>query len=278
MQLALFILDAFAEHLFEGNPAAVMPMRTWLDDAVLGQLAAENRCSETAFYRPCAPPGRTAGPRVAYELRWFSPSVEVELCGHATLAAAGQLFDDVHPREREIAFSTASGWLVARRAGRRRVCLDLPSQLLQPVPVDPVVSAALGLEVLEAHLGADLVLIARDADAVRALSPDWRVLRRLPVRGVAVSAPSDEHGVDFVSRWFGAQAGIDEDPVTGSLHCALGPLWADRLGRARLFARQLSARGGSLALEVRDGRVQVTGGYVRYAAGVVTLSSAEVGT
>ncbi|MDF2051045.1 PhzF family phenazine biosynthesis protein, partial [Arthrobacter sp. Cr_A7] len=230
MRIPLIQIDAFATRPFEGNPAAVMPLERWLDDSVLQQLAEENNLSETAFIVPEIPDGATpfdfAQP--AYHLRWFTPAIEVDLCGHATLATASYLFTDVHPDAKRLQFWSRSGWLYVERDGEGYV-LDFPSEMPEPVAVDPVVSEALGVPALEAFLATDLIHVVEDAETVRTLSPDFGALAKLPVRGVVVTAAGGETGYDFVSRFFGARAGIDEDPVTGSAHSQLAPLWAGRL-------------------------------------------------
>ncbi|MFC6023040.1 PhzF family phenazine biosynthesis protein [Plantactinospora solaniradicis] len=290
MRLRLIQIDAFADRVFRGNPAAVMPLPSWLPDPVLQDIAEENNLSETAFYvadlpsdagpPPKAEPPPDAEPpsadTPAYHLRWFTPAVEVDLCGHATLATAGQLFEDVHPEAGRILFWTRSGWLPVSRTDRDgELELDFPAGDLRPVPESDEVSAAavtaLGIDPEFRFQDTDLVYVLRDAAAVRAVVPDFTALARLPVRGAVVTAPSDTDGVDFVSRWFGAGAGAFEDPVTGSAHSQIAPYWAKRLGRPRLTARQLSARGGTLGCEVDGDRVRLRGTWRRYLDGTATI-------
>ncbi|MBF9134268.1 PhzF family phenazine biosynthesis protein [Plantactinospora sp. S1510] len=278
MRLRLIQIDAFADRVFRGNPAAVMPLPSWLPDPVLQDIAVENNLSETAFYVADLPPDVTATPddAPAYHLRWFTPAVEVDLCGHATLATAGHLFEDVHPEAARIHFWTRSGWLAVRRTGRDgELELDFPAGNLRPVPdsddVSAVAVAALGIEPELRLRDTDLVYVLRDAEAVRAVLPDFTALGRLPVRGVLVTAPGDTDGVDFVSRFFGADAGAFEDPVTGSAHSQIAPYWAERLGRPRLTARQLSARGGTVGCEVDGDRVRLRGTWRRYLDGTATI-------
>ncbi|MDG4830786.1 PhzF family phenazine biosynthesis protein [Solwaraspora sp. WMMD1047] len=289
MRIRLVQIDAFADRPFEGNPAAVMPLPWWLPDALLHRIAAENNLSETAFYTDALPAGvdRPDGSDGAYHLRWFTPAVEVDLCGHATLAAAGQLFDDRHPDGGRLSFWTRSGWLHVRRGDRDGLLvLDFPAEPLTPVPAgDPLLSAAstaLGVTTPHALRGTDLFLVLPEPAAVRAVTPDFSALARLPIRGVAVAAPGDGtgggdgggsggDGFDFVSRWFGGNSGVGEDPVTGSAHSQLAPYWAARLGRRRLTARQLSARGGTVVCEVDGDRVRLAGTYHRYLDGMVTI-------
>lgn len=274
MHIPLIHIDAFATQLFEGNPAAVMPLQAWLEDDVLQQLAEENNLSETAFVVaeiPAeAPPFDSSQP--AYHLRWFTPAIEVDLCGHATLATASYLFTDVHPDAKRLQFWSRSGWLFVERDGDGFI-LDFPSEMPQPVAVDPSVTQALGVRALEAFLATDLIHIVKDAETVRTLTPDFGAIAKLPVRGVVVTAAGDGTGHDFVSRFFGARAGIDEDPVTGSAHSQLAPLWAGRLGTSVLSARQLSARGGTVLCRVEGERTLLSGTCVRYLEGTVWLAA-----
>jgi PhzF family phenazine biosynthesis protein len=278
MRLRLFQLDAFADQIFQGNPAAVMPLASWLPDPVLQAIAEENNLSETAFYVAELPGTATPPPTddPAYHLRWFTPQTEVDLCGHATLATAGQLFEDVHPDARGLLFWTRSGWLPVSRAGRDgELELDFPAGVLAPVPDSDEVSAAvveaLGVAPEIRLRDTDLVYVLRDAAAVRAVTPDFSTMARQPVRGAIVTAPGDTDGVDFVSRWFGAGAGAFEDPVTGSAHSQIAPYWAERLGRTRLTARQLSRRGGTVHCEVDGDRVRLRGAYRRYLEGTAVI-------
>lgn len=270
-------IDAFADQVFRGNPAAVMPLPSWLPDPVLQNLAAENNLSETAFYTDRLPVGveSPTGSDAAYHLRWFTPSIEVDLCGHATLATAGHLFDDVHPDGRRISFWTRSGWLHVCPGGRDgELVMDFPAEPLESVPAGDALAAAalaaVGVTAEATMRGTDLFFVLRDQAAVLAVAPDFTVLGRLPVRGVVVTAPGDG-GVDFVSRFFGAAAGVGEDPVTGSAHSQIAPYWARRLGRSRLTARQLSERGGTVTCDVDGDRVRLGGTYRRYLEGTATI-------
>ncbi|MCW2524730.1 MAG: putative phenazine biosynthesis protein PhzF family protein [Frankiales bacterium] len=289
MDIPLIWIDAFAERLFEGNPAAVMPLAEWLPDRTLQALAAENNLSETAFY--CSVLPAAAAPEAAaqsaagsagtqdavaagptYHLRWFTPSIEVDLCGHATLATAAHLLDDVHPKDSHVRFWTRSGWLRVTRSGPRQLTMDFPSEPLLPVAPDPVVAAALGVTPTECRRATDLIYVVAAAEKIAALRPDFAVLAGLDARGVIVTAPGEAgSGFDFVSRWFGAGAGIGEDPVTGSAHSQIAPYWAERLGKSKLTARQLSARGGTVRCEVVGDRVLITGSYRRYLDATVHL-------
>lgn len=275
MDIPLIQIDAFADAPFTGNPAAVMPLTAWLDDELLQQIAEENNLSETAFLVRRAPQ-EEAPADPAYDLRWFTPALEVALCGHATLASAAYLLDDVHPEAERVRFHTLSGWLVVERAGERRLAMDFPADRLEPVTVDEHVASVLGVPVTEMYQAMDLVCVVAEPAMVADLTPDQTALVQLQQRGVVVTAATagraDWPDVDFVSRWFGAGAGVGEDPVTGSAHTQLMPYWAPRLGRDRLRARQLSARGGELECELRGDRVRLVGGYRRYLEGVAHIA------
>ena len=261
MELPIYQVDAFADRVFAGNPAAVMPLSHWLDDVTLQALAMENNLSETAFVVAC---------EGGYELRWFTPSVEVNLCGHATLAAAHTLFEHLDHAGNEVRFQTRSGALRVLREGSL-LTLDFPATPLVTTDVDLAICRALGATASEAVIAPDnphaVVYVYEFEQDVAALHPDFSALRAASEHCVIATAPGED--CDFVSRFFGPQVGIDEDPVTGSAHCALVPYWAKRLGQRKLQARQISARGGSLACELREGRVLMSGRAVTFMHGVV---------
>lgn len=266
MQLRLYQIDAFAGELFEGNPAAVCPLEGWLPDSVLQAIAAENNLSETAFFAPLAKGG-------AYRLRWFTPQQEVPLCGHATLATAFVVFTEMAPERTAVTFESASGRLTVRRREGLLV-MDFPALAMAVCPEPPAdLVAGLGREpaaVYRVEADANYFAIYDDEEAVRSLAPDLGRLAALHPYGVAVSAPGRE--ADCVSRYFAPSYGIPEDPVTGSIHCALVPYWAERLGRARIHAVQASARGGALFCTDRGERVEIGGTAVKYLEGTITLS------
>ena len=239
MKLPLYQLDAFTSRRFGGNPAAVVLLDRWLPDSTLAAIAAENNLAETAFVIARA----NLSP-----LRWFTPAVEVDLCGHATLAAADVLFRYCYPQFDRLAFSTKSGELVVTRAGDL-LTMDFPARPGAPVAVSDALTAALGSRPREAYLARDLLAIFDTESEVRALRPDFARVAALDAFALTVSAPGDT--VDFVSRFFAPGVGIDEDPVTGSAHCTLMPYWAARLGKNALRAQQVSARGGDLWCELR---------------------------
>ncbi len=270
MEVLLHQIDAFADAPFSGNPAAVMPLPSWLPDALLQQLAEENNLAETAFYTSRLPPeaGVPPGEWPAFHLRWFTPKVEVALCGHATLASAAQILVDMHPGEDRVSFYTRSGWLHVDRTDDDEFVLDLPVVPSIPVQPDPALVAALGVRPVRAYSGTDEVIVVATEQEVRDAAPVLSAFPALP-RAAIVTAPGDS--VDFVSRFFGPGVGVPEDPVTGSAHAQLVPLWSEQLGRTELRARQLSRRGGSLRCELAGQRVLLFGRCRRYLDGVVTL-------
>lgn len=265
MQLPIYQADAFTSELFGGNPAALVPLQQWLADEVLQAIAAENNLAETAF----TVPGENG-----FELRWFTPAAEVPLCGHATLVSAHLLWTELGCTDEEIRFATKSGELRVRREGEL-IALDFPAQPPQEIPVKPEFAAAIGGQPLRAwaHPGnRDMMLLEfTGAAEVSELQPDFRAVAALPYNGVICTAPGDEFQCDFVSRFFAPAIGIDEDPVTGSAHTLLTPLWASRRDKTELSARQISARGGLLQCELRGERVIMRGTAVTYLRGQISL-------
>jgi predicted PhzF superfamily epimerase YddE/YHI9 len=261
MQLRMLQIDAFADAVFEGNPAAVVPLDTWLPEPTLQAIAAENNLSETAFFAPRAGGG--------FDLRWFTPAAEVDLCGHATLAAGYALLEVIGTPGDAVRFETKSGPLQVRRAGAR-FALDLPSRPASPCAPPPGLAAALGASPREVLVARDYVAVFEAEAAVRALAPEFGALARDVDRMVIATAPGDE--VDFVSRFFAPAMGVNEDPVTGSAHCTLTPLWAGRLGRTALRARQVSQRGGNLDCALVGERVSLIGGAALYLDGRISLA------
>jgi predicted PhzF superfamily epimerase YddE/YHI9 len=259
MRAPIYQVDAFASELFRGNPAAVVILERWLPDDTLQSIAAENNLSETAFVIPGAP---TSG------LRWFTPTVEVDLCGHATLAAGHVLLTTYAPHLDKVNFSTRSGALSVARTGDL-FTLDFPARAGHPVEVSEALTSALGDRPRAAFRARDLMAVFDTEAQVRALRPRFELVAALDAFAVIVSAPGDQ--VDFVSRFFAPRAGVPEDPVTGSAHCTLVPYWAARLGRARLSAKQLSARSGDLQCELHGDRVAIGGRTVEYLRGEITI-------
>jgi predicted PhzF superfamily epimerase YddE/YHI9 len=257
MRIPIYQVDAFTSRLFRGNPAAVCPLEAWLDDATMQAIAMENNLSETAFFVTSETPLR---------IRWFTPTNEIDLCGHATLAAASVYLDTLAPDRHEVTFESASGPLVVRQDEEMFV-LDFPSRPARPATPPPALIEALGAHALEWSKARDwLGVFGSEADVV-ALRPDFGTLAAFDK--VIVTAPGTES--DFVSRFFAPSDGVNEDPVTGSSHCTLTPYWAKRLGRARLSARQVSARGGELLCEDRGERVSIAGRVVRYMEGYLRV-------
>lgn len=259
MQLDIFQVDAFSSETFGGNPAAVCPLPAWLPDTTLQKIAAENNLSETAY---CVRNGRV------FELRWFTPTVEVDLCGHATLATAWVLFEQLGEIRDEVCFTTRSGELRVRRENGR-LAMDFPAKRPEAIAVPPGLLQALGLERVQAlYRTDDYLVVVEDEAIVAGLSPDFVALAEFDVRGIAVTAPSQRF--DFVSRWFGPRVGVNEDPVTGSAHTSLAPYWAARLGKRYLNAEQGGARKGRLSCEVlEDGRVVISGYGALYLCGTI---------
>jgi PhzF family phenazine biosynthesis protein len=251
MRLPLFQVDAFTDRPFAGNPAAVCLLERPAEEKWMQQVAAEMNLSETAFLSP-----EDGGHR----LRWFTPAVEVPLCGHATLASAHALWESGRLRPDEPArFHTASGLLTAVRDGED-ICMDFPARPVEPAEPPPDLVRALAVTPEEVgRNGLDYLVRVRTEAAVRELRPDIALVGRLPVRGVIVTAAAEMPGYDFVSRFFAPSAGIAEDPVTGAAHCALGPFWRDRLGKDTFRAYQASPRGGTVGVWVRGGRVDLSG-------------------
>lgn len=247
----LFHVNAFSQRPFGGNPAVVVlgPERS---DAELQAMAAEFNLSETAFLTPIG--------KAHYGLRWFTPALEVDLCGHGTLAAAHALWEaGLAAVDEVLRFETRSGVLTAAREGDW-IWLDFPRLSLAPLTLDPAYAAALGCQPLQTlAVGAKFLLELANEEEVKALTPDFHALRALPGRGLMVTAPSSRGDDDFVSRYFAPWVGVDEDPVTGSNHSALVPFWAERLGKTQLKARQISARGGELQLRLEGDRVLMAG-------------------
>lgn len=252
-EIALYQVDAFTSRAFGGNPAAVCPLSAWLADDVMQAIAAENNLSETAFFVPAA-----SGD--GFDLRWFTPATEVDLCGHATLASAFILMTELEPTRTSVTFATRSGRLAVVRDGGL-LSLDLPARPPRVVAAPPGLIDALGATPAAVLMSRDLMAVFDDAETVRGLRPDIGKIAALDAYAVGISAPGtgQDADVDFVSRFFAPRAGIAEDPVTGSAHCSLVPYWADRLGRSRLKARQVSPRGGELICTLREQRVELAG-------------------
>ena len=272
--MRLFQIDAFTDRVFGGNPAAVVPLERWPDDGLMRSIAMENNLAETAFLVPAG--SGIMGGGGDYEIRWFTPTVEVELCGHATLASAHALWAHLgHAGDRLELDSHYSGRLTVRHSEEGRYTLDFPRIPAEPVEMsDPTVEAvirALGTAP-EAMLRSkwDYMAVYANKRDVHGLTPDGRALRAIEARGVIATAPGASH--DFVSRFFGPRSGVDEDHATGSAHCTLAPYWAERLGRSSVVGHQVSPRGAEIACAIAGDRVELTGGAVTYLAGEIVGS------
>jgi len=265
MQLPIHQIDAFADGPFTGNPAAVCPLHAWLGEATMQAIAMENNLSETAFL---------VGGGGRYDLRWFTPTTEIDLCGHATLASAHVVFQHLEPQADVVVFSTRSGDLTVTRDGEL-LAMDFPAIRGHGTEVPGGLEAALGASVEYAlSAGRDLLVRVPDAATVLGLAPDMKYLAG-PGMGhscLIVTAPGERGGAaDFVSRFFAPGEGIAEDPVTGSAHCVLVPYWAERLGKSAFTARQLSKRGGTLHCELAGERVKLKGRARPYLLGTITI-------
>lgn len=261
MRLPIYQVDAFAEKLFGGNPAAICPLTEWLPDATMQAIAAENNLAETAFF---------VREGADYALRWFTPAVEVDLCGHATLASAHVVFAFLEPERASVNFRTLkAGMLTVARHGDM-LMMDFPARPATAVEPPPGLLAALGGSPREVLKARDHVVVYGSAAEVAALKPDFAALGRLDCWAAIATAPGED-GTDFVSRFFAPRQGIDEDPATGSSHCTLVPYWAARLGKRELKARQLSRRVGTLTCALNGDRVAIGGRTVLYLEGKITV-------
>ncbi|MGI9549814.1 MAG: PhzF family phenazine biosynthesis protein [Aurantibacter sp.] len=262
MKLTLYQIDAFAENLFSGNPAAVCILDAWLDEPTMQCIAMENNLAETAFL--------VKNPE-NYEIRWFTPEVEVDLCGHATLASAYVLFRFFEVDATHLEFySPRSGILKVEKGDGGYLIMDFPSDETILVDELDAIAKAIGIAPTKTIKGkTDYLLIYNSQKEIEQISPDFHLLNQLDCRGVIVSAPGDE--VDFVSRFFAPQSGIPEDPVTGSAHTTLTPYWSEVLGKNKMMAKQLSSRGGDLRCEFLGERVKIAGKAVLYMVAEIKL-------
>lgn len=254
-------MNAFSRKLFGGNPAAICLLESWLGDNALQSIATENNLSETAFLVPKSK-GR-------YDLRWFTPAVEIDLCGHATLASAFVIFSFIDTNLSSVIFETASGLLSVAQSGEL-LSMDFPARKPELTEKSPIISQALGAEPLEVLKSRDLLVVFKDESIIKDINPDFDKLKQIhDAFGIIVTARGEKS--DFVSRFFAPNAGIPEDPVTGSAHCTLIPYWADRLKKNHLHAFQLSKRGGELFCENLGERVRISGHAILYAKGDLYL-------
>ena len=261
MRTPIYQIDAFTSRVFSGNPAAVMPLTRFLPDATMLAIAAENNLSETAFL---------VAKNGDYRLRWFTPQVEVPLCGHATLASAAVVMERLEPGRNRVVFHSASGPLTVTRSGAGYV-MDLPARPSQEVTTPPGLAEALGAVPVEVRVNEfNYMAVLENAQSVRRLSPEMAIIARMNRPGVIVTAPGD--GIyDFISRYFAPTKGIPEDPVTGAAHCMLAPYWAQRLGKTEFRAFQASRRGGEILCRLVNNRTELEGSCVFYLEGEVEI-------
>jgi PhzF family phenazine biosynthesis protein len=258
MKLTIYQIDAFAKEVFKGNPAAICPLKEWLDADLMQKIALENNLSETAYF---------VKREDFYEIRWFTPTYEIDLCGHATLASAFVIFEILQAETDKIKFvSQKSGELFVEKNGDV-LTLDFPSRPVSPAEIPSGLIEAIGKQPKEVLKARDYFLVYENEQEILDISPDFTALLKIDAHGFIVTAKGDSS--DFVSRFFAPEVGVFEDPVTGSAHCNLIPFWAERLGKTELFGKQISARGGELFCELRDDRVKIGGNAVLYLKGEI---------
>ncbi|HHH75974.1 MAG: isomerase [Gammaproteobacteria bacterium] len=261
MKLDIYQIDAFANRAFEGNPAAVCPLDIWLPDELMQSIASENNLSETAFFVPEGD---------GYSIRWFTPTAEVDLCGHATLASAFVLFNILNYDGDKLDFDSRSGYLSVSRDGDYLV-MDFPSLPLESCDTPNEIVEAFEIAPIECLKAEDYVVIFENAEQVLTASPNFEILKNLDCRGVIISAASDEY--DFVARFFAPNLGIPEDPVTGSVYTLLAPYWAKKTNKSKFHAKQVSSRGGEVWCELKGDRVLISGRAVKYLEGSVEVET-----
>ena len=259
MEIKIYQVDAFADNTFEGNPAAVCPLDEWVSDELLQKISEENNLSETAFF---------VAKENGYSLRWFTPEDEVDLCGHATLAAAHVLFQHLDYAKDSISFYTKSGTLKVGRTGSG-YSMNFPASEVKPIDTPMQLKEALGVEPSKTLVAFDYIVLLDSENQVKSLSPDFVKLQALDLRGVVVTAAGED--ADFVSRCFFPKLRVNEDPVTGSAHCELAPYWAKKLSRNKLVGKQLSQRTGIVQCELIGDRVILSGNAVDYMSGIITI-------
>lgn len=266
MRIKLYQIDAFTDKLFGGNPAAVCPLDNWLEDEILINIAIENNLAETAFFVQL--------PNNHFHLRWFTPECEMDLCGHATLASAYVIFEEMKFEGDEIYFDTLSGILTVRKIDDYYE-LDLPARPPQKSSLPKIISEGLNIQPIEIWKARDYLLVYKSEDEIKRIKPNVAILNQINIDpgGIIVTAKSEAEDVDFVSRFFTPQATVFEDPVTGSAHCTLVPFWADRLNKTELKALQISKRSGELLCVLNKDRLAIKGKAIKYLEGFI-----EIGT
>lgn len=256
----IYQVDAFTKVVFKGNPAAVCPLDYWIETDLMQSIAAENNLSETVFF---------VKNKALFEIRWFTPEWEIDLCGHATLAAAHIIFTEFHYSEKEIKFSSKSGELTVSKA-EKGYTLNFPSEEITEINTPKLLSAALNVPVLKTYKGTwKLLVLLENETMVKNVKPDFNALSRLEYKGICITAKGDK--VDFVSRFFAPKIGINEDPVTGSAHTLLIPYWANELKKNKMDAKQISKRGGDLKCEYLKNRVEMSGEAITYLKGKINV-------
>ena len=261
MELSLYQIDAFASKLFEGNPAAVCPLDEWLPDEIMQSIAEENNLSETAFF---VPKGN------GFHIRWFTPASEVDLCGHATLAAAYVLFNILGYKKDKIEFDSKSGILAVTKDNESLI-MDFPAQPPVSCEIPKEIVKAFNITPIECLKSEDFIVVFEREIDIESANPDFEQLKKLNLRGVIITAKSTRY--DFVARFFAPKYGIPEDPVTGSAYTQLAPYWASMTGSKRFSVKQMSSRGGELTCEIVDDRVLISGQAIKYLEGKIKIET-----
>lgn len=259
MQLKIYQIDAFAQSIFQGNPAAVIPLEVWLDDALMQKIAMENNLSETAFF---------VKEGTHYNIRWFTPACEVDMCGHATLASAFVLFEILHYQNDEIVFDSKSGKLRVKREDDKLV-IDFPTQEIVACGIPHLIVEAFGVQPKECYKSMDYLLVFENEEEILNAMPNFEKLKNINARGVIITSQSKEY--DFVCRFFAPKVGIDEDPVTGAAFTQLVPYWSKVLNKYELKAKQVSKRGGEVFCKRNSSRVEIAGYGVKFMEGTIEL-------
>ena len=259
MKLTIYQIDAFSEEPFKGNPAAIVPLKSWLPDLTLQSIAEENNLSETAFFVPND---------IGFHIRWFTPKNEVELCGHATLASAYVIFNILNYNSDKVHLNSQSGRLSVSCSGDL-LTLDFPSQKPEKCDIPKQLLNGLNKMPISCYKSEDYLAVFKNEKEILDINPDFNELKKLDLRGIIITAKGSDY--DFVSRFFVPKYGIDEDPVTGSAHTQLTPFWSEKLGKKKMSARQISRRGGNLICEQKDDRVFISGKAVKYFEGEINI-------
>jgi PhzF family phenazine biosynthesis protein len=261
MKIPLFYVDAFTNEVFKGNPAGVCLLENWLPDEVLQSIASEHNLSETAF---------VVKNNDFFQIKWFTPKTQVDLCGHATLAAAHVLFKIYNFGSKPIQFLSKSGNLTVYQATDGKITLDFPVLPIKSIEKKTEISECLGKEPLELYTSSDFLAVFKTEKEIQNMKPDFEKLKRLDFRGIIITAPG--HDCDYVLRFFAPQVGINEDPVTGSAQCILTPFWSNRIKKQKMLSRQLSERTGKIWTELTGNRVLISGYAIIYMQGTIQIT------